>query len=99
MTVDKLNSEIRQSFTKEELDVLTSVIDLEYNQTTKQWSVMYGQPYIFWVETQLGITKYKARKLVMKYLRILDHYDFRTVNDWLENDMYEHNKEMWEKGE
>lgn len=84
-TGQDIENEMKKRFTDEELDVL-SRLNLEYYPSQNIWSIPRGQE-VFFVETQLGVSRYKANKLIEKYLDTLENFSKGEVDEWLELDM------------
>lgn len=75
-----LKQKLKDRFTGKELDRLWNVMSLEYYPTQKMWAVSRTHPNNFFIQTQLGISSYKANKLIIRFLDTLDGHTDTEVN-------------------
>jgi hypothetical protein len=75
-----LKDEMYKRFTLHELEVLKN-LNYEHHVNQNVWSIKSGEKFV--AETQLGYSKGKTQKMLMKALGIFEKYPENEVLKWL----------------
>lgn len=75
-----LKSELDKVFTLNELRVL-KLLNYEHHVSQNVWSIKSGEKFV--AETQLGYSKAKTQRMLMKALDIFEKYPEAEVLHWL----------------
>ena len=79
-----LKDEMYNKFTLHELDVL-KMLNYKHHSPQNVWSIQSGEKTV--AENQLGYSKGKTQKMLMKALGIFEKYPEKEVLSWLGYDV------------